>query len=122
MRDETIDSSLIPHPSSFIPLVLFGITKRPNLEATISHFIAMILQVDMPLRLFAELCPFFELAGLDALIPVVAAELIRHDFFAVEPVFDMIPFDHDAPLVPFAHRPSCILSGRIERIARGSGR
>src|SRR5262249_45553200 len=46
---------------------------RPDLDVAKRDHIAVVLQIDVPLRLLAEVLLVFELAGLNPLLPVVTA-------------------------------------------------
>src|SRR2546428_11878927 len=62
----------------------------------------MVLQADVTEDVAPVARVRGELARLDPRLPVGARELVLHHLYAVQPVLDVVPLDHEADLVPFA--------------------
>src|SRR5437588_5390409 len=63
--------------------------RHLDLDAAIGDLVAVVLEVDLAPLQSAELFPGVELAFGNALLPVVAAQVVGDNLLAVEPVLDV---------------------------------
>src|SRR4051812_22978733 len=78
------------------------------------------LDAEIPFRCLPEVGKFLgvELAGLDGGIPVGAADVVRCDVLAIQPVLDMASLGDDAGLVPLVGGTRGVLGSREEVVGR----
>ena len=78
------------------------------------------LDAEIPFRRFPEVGIFLrvELAGFDGCIPVGAADVVRRDLLAIQPMLDVASLGDDARLVSLVGRTRGVLGSRVEVVDR----
>src|SRR5882724_7510215 len=76
--------------------------QHPNLDIAGGDHVAVVLQTDVPGRVFPEARMRLELAARHLRVPIAAAELVLEQLEAVEPMLDVIAVHDEAGRVPCA--------------------
>src|SRR5262249_27031190 len=124
-RRKSENRDLTPKPCKFCAVTADEtalLSNLPDPDSAERDPAAVILEGDVTLRDPPVVRPLLELARVDALLPVRAAELVLHDLDSVQPVLDVVAVDHDPRGIPLADRAGDVLDRGIETVGRRRGR
>src|SRR5258705_7832766 len=76
--------------------------QHSNFDVAEGDHVAVILESDVSLRVFAEPGIGLELAARDFRIPIRAPQLVFQQLEAVQPVLDVVAGDDEPRRIPFA--------------------